>query len=192
MEKKTKRVKGMNHYNWAVACDAYLAVALIICDDLLQIKSDNIFSNLNFRSAHPNYELILPMIFNFKHGIELYLKNFSINSVDFYIQNHDIRELFEDIIASSKTEEVKLILQKLKTTTWPVIEKYYYGTYISINKFEVNPDKMNDAERYPKSNNSYNFGEIGEWYSNELIETIKKDILFIKDKFETAKRDIVE
>lgn len=82
---KTKISKSNRHYDWAIMPDSYFATALLINEQLLEHTNDfytpignEIFKTLGFSSGHPNYELALPMIFNFKHGIELGIKYLGI------------------------------------------------------------------------------------------------------------------
>ena len=72
---KSDKIKKEDGYDWMVMPDSYFATALLCCETLLR-------SNINldagafkgFSSEHPNYELIRPLVFNFKQGIELYVK----------------------------------------------------------------------------------------------------------------------
>jgi len=57
------RAKSNKHYDWAVMPDIYIASALLLCE---QMVSGKVIERLRLRSSHPDYELIFPLIFNFK------------------------------------------------------------------------------------------------------------------------------
>src|SRR5665213_77261 len=99
-------------YDWMVMPDSYFAAALLCCEALLHsgrppdIATRRILGNkafTNFRSPHKNYELIRPLVFNFKQGIELYVKGLAGMLVGEYIFNHDIRDIFEQAIQLDTT-----------------------------------------------------------------------------------------
>jgi len=183
-------------YHWLVTPDAYLATALILCQKIPYWGlSENItgggdvFSGLNFRSHHPNYEFIFPIVFNLKHGVELYLKALGCVNHGTYLRMHDLKELF-DFVIDQADSRVKPILQKLKDEIWDTIKKYYFGTYIPKITTEDKPDVRNDAERYPEGS-AYDIPGPYEWVTGDVIDQISKDIQFLEKKFAQAKRDVL-
>jgi len=204
MKNKVKKYNKENDgYDWAVMPDTYFAASFLCCDALLnssfnldigarKIIGNSTFKKYGFRSSHPDYQLIYPLIFNFKQGIELYLKGLSGMSVGEVLMIHDIREVFETIIQQTKalsTTNKYDFFVKLHKETWPIIEKYYYGLYIPNHKDYGHPDKMNISERYPRCGEGYDLGDIFSWVTREKIEEVKKDIHTLEKIFAKAKRN---
>ena len=199
LKSKPVKIKKEDRYDWMVMPDSYLATALLCCNVLLnsqnnfytfarQILGSSAFKD--FRSHHPNYELIRPLIFNFKQGIELYIKGLAGLFVGEYEFCHDIREIFEQGIRLAKKESVEKynFFNNLHKETWIIIQKYYYGNYIPTHTDYGNPDKMNISERYPRNGSGYDLGNYFSWVTIEKIEEIKKDILALEKIFAEAKR----
>lgn len=144
-----------------------------------QICEDNGFP------LHPNYYLIFPIIFNLKHGIELCIKSLSHLDYDGYLPKHDYKELFDCLIKDVKNTNNKAIFEKLKKETWPIIKKYYFGTYIPEN-MEWDADIQNQAERYPHRKNCYKIPYNYDWVTESLVNMIIDDIDFLQGKFHEA------
>ena len=187
-----------SHYDWLIAPQVYLATALIltkrICPHAGMFQNEwvenNICKELGFRSAHPNYEFIWPMMFNLKHGIELYLK--ALGNIDHgeYHGSHDLKELFE--LLKSKSGQNKKIISELHAKAWPLVEKYYFGTYIPGNTSQGQPDKMNEVERFPESlkGNTYGIKDHFKWFKCDVISQVAEDIRKLESLFGQAQRDI--
>jgi hypothetical protein len=193
-------------YEWSIIGESYLATSLFlarsICpkselfDDLG--SNDYIFSSLKFRSSHSNIELVWPIVYNLKHGIEVWLK--ALGNIDHgkFKGVHDLKEIFDFIKAESGIN--KAVIDKLWTETWPVIEKYYQGTYNPTQSLG-NPDKQNECERYPEALNpkhpGYNICDDNDyskdyhsWFNFKVITQIIDDIKFIEKQFSDAERNI--
>lgn len=179
-----------------VSPDAYIATALHLCQQInLNGDSENIVMDSSFfrgltRSSHPNYELIFPIIFNLKHGIELYLKGLGCIDHHSYRTIHDFHELFDFIIGEASVKNAAH-LKKMKDETWGTIKKYYYGTYIPSNTIESKPDTMNDAERYPEGT-AYPIPDPFVWVSSGVLKEIETDIKYLEEKFAQCKKDILQ
>ena len=76
-QKKSDKTK---HYNWLMGADMYLATSVILCDEMLKsyvspkdlecLNDDQkIDKRCGFTSCNPDYEMLMPAIFNLKHGI---------------------------------------------------------------------------------------------------------------------------
>jgi len=190
---------------------AYLANALHTAQEIcprsdflshsdLNDTSRSIFRKLGFRSGHSNYELIWPIIFNFKQGIELWLKGLgNINIHSQYGASHDLKVLFELVIIEAKNKHKNNynILLDLRNATWSTIEKYYYGTYDPERKDKKHPDRLNEKERFPErlkqkksGGGVYQVREPYEWVNYEVITDIISDIKTIEKHFAEAERRI--
>lgn len=184
-----KKANPDEHYDWIVSPDSFLAIALLGCNSY-----PGIFKELGFRSHHPDTEFIYPIIFNFKQGIELYIKGLGI--IDYheeYEGKHDIKFLIEKNIEKAKGTKSEKTWNQLNRDIWPVVKKYYFGTYIPPNIDENHPDIQNEAERYPeaKNNQCYKIPAAFEWMSQQILKMVKDDILITKKFLEQAKRDIM-
>lgn len=178
---------------------AYLLVVLKMCDILLEdcqwtpdkTQAINDSINLETRSIIQAYELIKPLIFNFKHTIELYIKMLGNIDYGMYEETRDLKSLFESALKKTKTTQNHQILKNLYKITWPIIEKYYYGIYITGNKSKSHPDRANVAEKYPEYKNAYKISlEINNWVSRTLITEIKQDAQNLENFFAQAEKDI--
>ncbi len=187
------------HYNWLMGADMYLATSVILCDEILKSyrfpKKLNCLNNIQkidkkcgFTSANPDYEILMPIIFNLKHGIELYLKALimQINLKQEYPQSHDLLFLLNNLIIEIKKIKPKAedVLNTLDKKMRPKIEKYYFGLY-AFSQYKINPDSNNEAERYPeyRNYNCYKVEKLYEIVSIELLNEIRKDIVAIQEDF---------
>ena len=116
-QKKSDKTK---HYNWLMGADMYLATSVILCDEMLKsyvspkdlecLNDDQkIDKRCGFTSCNPDYEMLMPAIFNLKHGIELYLKalTMKINPKQEYSQNHDLLILLNSLINEIKNLKIR-------------------------------------------------------------------------------------
>ncbi len=196
-QKKKKKSNKGKHYNWVVTPDTYLATALLLCKKIPRsLPYDNVVcesvicSELAFESSHPDYEFIYSIVYNFKHGIELYLKGLGCCSHEEYSVIHDLRELFDNLIGNARTKKNQLLFQGLKEDTWPTIKKYYFGTYIPHIETEGRPDTLNEAERYPETEFAYDPKDPYLWVKNNVIDQLEVDIKLVEIKFAKVLREI--
>lgn len=188
------------HYDWLIMPDLYFATALILSEQILSYAGDysnvhfgsEILKELGIRDAHSNYELILPLVYNFKQGIEIGIKSLGIIDYGEYHQVHDIKFLLDELKIHAKNTQNEKTIDKLHSETWPVLIKYYNGQYIPKIKSKEYADKQNEAERYPeyKNNKTYPIPERFEWVTGEVVNRIQGDIKFIEKSFAQAFRDI--
>ena len=166
----------------------YMAACIILCDEMLYSfispiaslnNTQQIDKKIGFTSRNPDYEMLLPAVFNFKHGIELYLKSLILvakNSQTYEFENksHNLKCLVDKLSSLLKDNELIKKLGELER----IVDKYYYGTYAFVNEFDRSkPDINNEAERYPeyKNNSCYQIKSLYEKVSQEIIESIIKD-----------------
>lgn len=202
----SKTSKSNKHYDWAIMPNSYIATALLLNEQLLKYTNDfnipigsEIFKMLKFSSSHPNYELVLPMVFNFKHGIELSVKYLGVVDYGKYQNCHDLKELTQLLKSEAKGTRNQKVVDDLYFKIWPIIKKYYYGRYIPLKRKSGAPDRDNQAERYPeyegklKGKNRqkvYRIPDRGEWVTKSVLSSIKKDIEIIEKSFADAERKI--
>ncbi len=183
-------------YDWEVWPQAYFDLAIIGCDWLLNELLNKEYAHSKGSEAHKSIQFadytILPIVHNFKHGIELYLKALSILvGGEYEGSNHDLITLLNILIVkingkkqTTKRDEVlKILDEDLRS----IIERYYFGTYLSNNRYKARPDVNNQAERYPETN-AYQIPEpLLCWRAMSLskekptnkidVEQIKNDII---------------
>lgn len=182
-----------------MGADMYLATSVILCNEMLKSyvspKNLNCLNNdqqidkkCGFTSANSDYEMLMPVIFNLKHGVELYLKALimQVNLKQEYLLSHDLLFLLNNLIIEIKKvkPKEKNVLDILDKRIRIKIEKYYFGLY-AFSQYKVNPDINNEAERYPEYQN-YNCYKIEKLYKivgNELLNEIKEDIVTIQKDF---------
>ena len=185
-----------------MGADMYLATAVILSKIMLKsYKSPKELNCLNndqqidryceFTSANPDYEMLMPIIFNFKHGIELYLKALImiINPNQEYPVTHDLifllNRLIAEIIKLNSQEDVqKDVLDLLDGKMRNTIGKYYFGLY-AFSRYKANPDIYNEAERYPEYQNSncYKIDGLRNKVCKGLIGDIEEDIKNLQKYF---------
>lgn len=183
-------------YNWEVWPQAYFDLAIIGCDWLLDELLNKEYARSENSKTYKSIQLadytILPIVHNFKHGIELYLKALSILMGGEYDgSNHDLIILLNTLIVriNEKKQNTKRdeVLKILDEDVRLIIERYYFGTYLFNNRYKVMPDVNNQAERYPETN-AYQIPEpLLCWRAISLsknkptnkidVEQIKNDII---------------
>lgn len=188
------------HSKWALFPDLYLATALELCDGILKRnigKEYNFLSSMDVTDYEPDpndYDFVFPLIYNFKHGIELYIKALGIIDYNEYLYEHDFEKLFQECKKRSRKTVNQKIIDELYKNVWGIIKKYYYGRYIPPKAKSRIADKMNTAEKYPEDRKTYKIPYIIDWGSIEIIkkivEDIQRDIQEIQKEFSQARRKI--
>ncbi len=191
---KTKSNPKETGYDWALFPQFYFLSAKILCKklqdgadamDRLTVQkpflNSSICDDYGF-PLHSNYHLIFPIIFNVKHGIELYIKTLGNLDRDEYLPIHDYKKLLNYLIDDVKQPDNKVIFEKLKSEIWTIIKKYYFGTYIPEN-MEWDADIQNQAERYPHREKCYKIPYNYDWVTEKLVNMIIDDIDFLQSKF---------
>lgn len=183
------------NYNWLMGADMYLATSIILCDEMLKSYISPIpsFNNIHqidkrcgFTSLNPDYEMIIPIIFNLKHGIELYLKalTMKIRPDSKYSYSHDLIFLLNNLIKEIKIKDDDILSQTLDKKLRNIIKKYYFGMYIPPNK-STQPDVLNEAERYPshRNINCYKIEKLHDINMFNLLNKTKKDCVDLQKLF---------
>jgi hypothetical protein len=116
-----KKSSPSKHYSWLMGADMYLATSVILCEEMLKsyvspkklncLNSDQkIDKKCGFTSVNNDYEMLMPVIFNFKHGMELYLKALimQVDPNQEYPTTHDLLRLLDNLIVAIKnTDNIK-------------------------------------------------------------------------------------
>lgn len=196
-----KTVQKVNYYNWSVLGDVYFTTAQIIAEEI-ERRYDPLFDQVAWGSksllqqkgsAHQaDHLFVYPIVFNIKHAIEIYLKSFTVVTYGEINKHHDLKELFEkaEAVVRDTTDENNA---KRFSKLWEVINKYYYGTYCEQNNGDLNnPDKKNEAERYPReSNQHYSLPqEEYTWLKKDLICSLIEDIKYLRSELRIYRNKI--
>lgn len=132
-------------YEWLIISQSYFQCALMnarVLKEKLSNYSVSEDSPLDFclKKIYGDYlqsyeYLIFPIIFNFKHGIEIYLKAIAGIKNNEFNKEHNLLSLWREI---EETDE------KIKC----IIRKYAFGhLFLPVNSIL---DKENEFERYPQ------------------------------------------
>lgn len=132
-------------YEWLVISQSYFQCALMnarILREKLSNFAITVDSPLDFclKKIYGNYPqdcdyLIFPIIFNFKHGIEIYLKAIAGMRSSEFVKNHNLIELLDNA-AVKDGERIGII-------------KKYAFSHLLLPRNE-NCDTKNEFERYPQ------------------------------------------
>lgn len=203
-KRKMKISNPRKYYDWLVWPQAYFDMTIIGCDWLTETSRCDMYGRPKnskiHQSTQPSEYLVLPIVYNLKHGIELYLKGLlAVFQGKYDSGSHDLISLLNllisEIIKKGKPSAEKIkILQSLDGEAREIIQRYYFGCYFGENRYKNCPDIKNQAERYPetKSDESYDIPEslscwvrvsIGEKKPLDKIdiESIKHDILKLRE-----------
>lgn len=93
---KTSTFKRNNSYDWVHFSHNYLKLAKLGCQEILNPKHNSAAGR--FELNYKPYDLFISIIFNIKHGIEVFTKTLKVilteKLIDKIDQHHDISKLF--------------------------------------------------------------------------------------------------
>lgn len=101
-------------YDWVIFAQSYFLLARLACQELLSAREKKHSKNKNLDTPYQPADLYVSILFNIKHGIEVFIKALSLFAYGEYRKGHDIHQLFT---------EVKQEISKLKLT---LPQKVYY------------------------------------------------------------------
>lgn len=155
-----------NENNWLYFSQSYLQIAKISCCELINSKHNKQNENKGFWTYHIE-DLIIPIIYNIKHGIEVFIKTISFIIDKQHDNGHDIYGLFKKLKKKIQKLDLKpcsingdIITQKMIDDFPNDIEKiekiikYFYEVEFLKNKIKGNLsvyDTQNDIFRYPEN-----------------------------------------
>lgn len=170
--------------NWLYYAGSFFLTAQLACQEILDPKGHIKSINSRFHFNYSEQDLGWAIMFNLKHGIELYIKTLRI-LINLPTQNsHDIKKLFDefekemnkmsfqackingDEIKKEDIQEIPAKISKIKN----LINKYYTLKILNYNI----EDKMNDACRFP--DNKVNLDIEPDNFTDEILKEILTDI----------------
>jgi len=184
-------------YDWAIFAQSYLLIARLSCQELLNPQDKRFSKDRKSYIPYTSADLFVAVLFNIKHGIEVYIKTFSVFAYGEYNQHHDIYELFTEVkrgILSSQLkpddsvyydivtqDQIDSGIKNLKKIETLVL--YFYNVDLLKSKmgqcFTIK-DTQNDVFRYPN-----NKAEIQiDWGTVLTARVSETDIKEIFEKLE--------
>jgi HEPN domain-containing protein len=187
-------MKKADKYDWLEFAQSFLLLAKLACQELEDAREKKHSKITRFDPPEMNFsyqhtDLFVPIVFNVKHGLEVFVKTLKIISTKNYKEGHDLKDLFSNL-KDSLPKKIKPIKdQRGNKVTQEDIDnissnlddieklvlKYYHCEFINSGQKVVNIyDKMNDVFRYPdnKAETKINFDLVDE----NLIKDIHGDI----------------
>ena len=150
-------MKQNNKDRWLYYSQSYLEIAKLACMELLKSKHGK--RGLKSQWKYQIGDLIIPIFYNTKHGIEIFIKTISLITSDKKEKGHDIHKLFENLIQEFK----KVKLQPFEDSEGNKI------TQEMIDNFQNNINKILEL--------------VDEFYTVGLLKSkIKGDFLILDTK----------
>lgn len=173
ISKSSEKFNNDQKYDWLIISQSYFQCALMNAR-VLKEKLSEYGASRYLNQIYGNYQqspeyLIFPILFNFKHGIEIYLKAVIGIKNSKFTKGHNLIA----ILAEAGITDFKIKC---------IVEKYAYSRLLLINNEKC--DTENQFERYPQGNPYDNLElfsiEMNKKYAdnfyakiNELIDDIE-------------------
>ena len=93
IQKENDRVR---KYDWAIFASSYFLIAKLACQELLSEREKKHSMSGNLNTPYQPKDLYVSILFNIKHGIEVFVKTLSVFAYGKYEKGHDIKLLFKD------------------------------------------------------------------------------------------------
>lgn len=169
-------------YDWLIVAQSYLEMVLFSTRFLMELKTPyargkgpitDLIDRLKGTYYQDDNYLIFPILYNFKHGIELYLKAIEGIPNQEFTRGHNLEELTK--ILGSEVPKVKKI-----------IEKYAYCQFLLPENDRL--DDQNQFERYPQRTPYDNWesvswtNEVGEAVPQLELKSLEEYYEFVKDR----------
>jgi hypothetical protein len=172
-----------NKWKWWEYAQSFSLLSNLVLDYLLLPQNEKRLSKAiglekSFRSlTYQNSDLIIPILFNIRHGLELFLKGvarkkFNISSKDLSNQNkygHNLSNLYKELLKRAGKQNENKLLEKLQKL----------GIYVQkYHRFDI--------PKYPEDKNGYitlSVKDIKKLITTKNIKNIKDDLKKIYKKF---------
>lgn len=154
--KKIKKITKLSQYEWGMYFGSYLKIAEVGLEELRSKKY--VKAGFDRMFFYDQKLLLIPIIWNLKHSIEIAVKALGINIDKQYLQSHDLDKLIADLLQTIKRLNIKNDLsQKTIQRFAEIIYKYYKcefwdKKFIKTGNIE---DVQNDLFRYPENTASF-------------------------------------
>ncbi len=178
-QKETKRT------NWYIFTFSFLSLSDIGCDHLLTNKADGF-----------DRGLILSILFNLKHSLEIVMKTISYHVCGEFDKGHDLQDLIEKLKNKTRKRKNNKAIKKHLDNLEKLLMKYrqlnlFQGALKSSLVFN---DKNNKLFKYPDNDKDgggivldINYSTLVDKLTKSDVKDIKKDIGKIKDILDSMK-----
>jgi len=132
MRKKRKKEKWLSWLNFS---RSYLLLAKLGCKELLDSernKNEKLKDKEFFKMFYYTEDLFIAILYNIKHGIEIFIKTLKLILSEKIEKSHDIFYLFEVL-----EKEIKLHKEKIKSTIIKELNKSNLSDHDKVNLDEV-------------------------------------------------------
>ena len=152
MKKREVLKNGTTEFDWVMFAQSYFYIARLACQELLDdgSKKHNRGLSNSINLPYKTANLYVAILFNIKHGIEVFIKSLGILDFGGYEEGHDIHVLFQNL---KKRMETKLTPKDLDQMEKLII--YFYKPNFlkrKVKDFYEIADIKNDIFRYPDNN----------------------------------------
>lgn len=106
MGKITKENDKIKRYDWAIFAQSYFLISRLACQEILTKRDTKHSKNSKLDTPYQPADLYVSILFNIKHGIEVFIKTLSVFAYGEYEESHDIKMLFSN--AKNKISKLKL------------------------------------------------------------------------------------
>lgn len=181
-------------YDWLYFSQNYLKIAKLGCQELIEPKHSKRGGTKN-PWRYNIEELIVPILYNTNHGIEIFIKTISLIIDGKYDEGHNIKELFAKLKRKINKLKLKPCKKNGDEITQEMIDDFpgnikkieklinnFYSAEILSEKLGKNfviCDKQNDIFRYPENKASIkiNWAEVLPEFEEEgIIKKLEKEI----------------
>lgn len=181
-----------NKNAWLYFSQSYLQIAKLACQELIEPKHNKHDDNVSWK--YHIEDLIIPAIYNTKHGIEIFIKTINLIIDNTYNEGHDIHKLFDELKQKIKKLNLKphtvgddKITQKMIDNFPKHIDeieqlvKEFYEVHLLKTKIKddfVVYDVKNDIFRYPENKASIqiNWEEVLFRFNIDEVKELKMKI----------------
>lgn len=179
-EKEQIKKASAEKWNWFFIAKSYLALAYIGIKEIKEkkyCKEPNVLWRVSLQ-IYDGKLLLVPVLWNLKHGIEIILKSLNISINSEYIQEHNLSKLVESLQISLKNLGINnnTYIDEL----CKLVSKYYgceFWTKKLVDAQDIE-DSKNDCFRYPERFmgsvlNLSGFQTVSEREVDELLSDIE-------------------
>lgn len=159
--------------NWYTFTFSFLSLSEIGCNDFLINKS-------------PDKNLVLSILFNLKHSLEIVIKTISNDISGEFTEGHDVQDLIGKLKAKVGKNKNKIKLNTQLNKFESYLEKYCKLEFLNdtFKSAIILNDKNNILFKYPESNGKVfihiDYSNLVNKITKSDIKSIKKDITEIR------------
>jgi hypothetical protein len=205
-------IKNKEVYDWLHFAQAYLKMGELGCAEIIENKHIAAQFEVGYSPAYTIHDLLIPTLYNTKHGIEVFLKSLRYTLSGKIHQEHNIHSLFQTLKEDTKRHKIfEYLIQKSKENPddfnlmliknasnlkineffekiEPLVKKYYSCEFFlrKIGKTNLTfTDKNNTLFRYPDNvaTAKLDYQNFESGFTNNEIKDIKSDIQLLSEYF---------